>query len=116
MRFRELTALCLSSIIAAGTGCTDDPVAVDPVPDCIEVHPDLVILEPGRTVRFTATVFSTDDEPIDALGQWATSNAATAQIDTTGLLQAVADGNARVSFEAAGLIGFADVVVVTTVP
>lgn len=77
----------------------------------VEVLPGEASAVPGATQQFTATVRDLDGNPMIASVSWASSDAAVATVDQTGLATAMADGNATITATSGLLSGSATLVV-----
>jgi uncharacterized protein YjdB len=90
----------------------------EPLVDRIEVTPDTVQLSgPGASAQLTAAAFDASDGPIDGLNfDWASSDPSIVTVDGSGLVTAVASGQAAVTASAQGVIGSALVIVASAPP
>ena len=82
----------------AGTASGTAAVRVRQLPAVTGIAPRSVTLEVADTVRLTATVTDANGHAVeDAKVDWASGDAATAVVDSTGLVTALAEGSAPVS-------------------
>lgn len=93
-------------------------VTVDPVPvAAVDVTPAADTVHPGDTRRFAATPRDADGNFLPGrVVTWATSDAAVATVDATGLVTAVAIGAAAITATSEGRNGTAALVVVAAPP
>ena len=97
-----IAALCAITLVAA----CDDPVEAN-TPTTIDVSPASVSLQSlDETVQLTATVKNQQGQAMSGVAvAWTSSNAATATVDASGLVTAVANGTATVTATAGSLSG-----------
>jgi len=83
-------------------------VTVTPaVPQSIQIAPASVALTPGATQQLAMNVTYTDGSGVNNMqgAVWISSNTAAVQVDSTGLVTAIAAGQAAISVSHAGLPG-----------
>ena len=97
----------------AGSVAGSAPVAVDQTPAALTLVPDSLTLEAvGDTTRIVATVSDANGHAIEsAQVDWASGDATVAMVDSTGLVTAVANGNATITAHAGSVAGSASVTV-----
>lgn len=73
-------------------------IAVDPESDVgvVTVTPDFVALQVGDQYQLTGEAFDVDGEPVDELLTWSSMNSSVATVNASGLVTAVATGDAAI--------------------
>ena len=78
----------------------------------VVVSPSESTITPGDTLRLAAEAFDENGHAVnDAVFTWASSNAGVARVDEAGLVEAVAEGTARITAAAGDVSGVAEVTV-----
>ncbi len=116
-------------LLAAGCGDSESPTspappvtqppAPPPAPSVsrIEVSPDRVSLEPGRTQAFVATAKGSDGSVITGVNfTWSSNNAAVATINTAGLATATGIGTATIRANGNGILSAPGTITVVEPP
>jgi hypothetical protein len=101
----EVTIYATTELVSGGAFLT--VAAIDPRPVAwIDVHPaGTVVLDTGATTQLTATLFDEDGQIIEGRTlTWSSSSADIATVSATGLVTAVAAGNAWITVECEGLL------------
>ena len=100
-------------VLSCGDGAVEPTPPPAPVVTTVTVSPDSVALTAlGQTVRLTAEVRDQNDNAMPgAAVTWASSDAAAATVDATGLVTAVANGSAVITATAGSASGSATVTV-----
>ncbi len=107
-----------TTITAIATGVTAS-IAVNvgsPAPTSISVAPSSTEIEAGQTVQLGATAY--DGSAVDSgfTMTWTSSNSGVASVSPTGLVKAVAAGNATITAASTGASGTAAIQVKSTAP
>jgi len=98
--------LLLLGACGGGGGTKDGPGGEpsDDVVASISVDPAEQTLAPGLTVKLTANLYNRSGRPITGkVVTWSSDNPARANVTSTGLVQALAEGDARITATADGL-------------
>lgn len=106
-----------ATIVATSEGVNGTTViTVSTIPVArVDVAPTTVSLNPGQTSQLTATAYDANNNVLVRPVTWVSSNTAVATVSTTGLVTAVASGNATISATSGGVTGTA-VITVAQVP
>jgi len=81
----------------------------------VDVAPTTVSLNPGQTSQLTATAYDANNNVLVRPVTWVSSNTAVATVSASGLVTAVASGNATISATSGGVTGTA-LITVALVP
>ena len=82
----------------------------------VGVSPGESVLNPGDTVRLTATAFDAEDNALDRDVTWTSVEAGVATVSNTGLVTAVAIGTTEIRASVDGIVGTAAVQVAARAP
>lgn len=110
MKAKFLTLFLSAAVLLAACGEDNDPVAVSD----ITLDKPTMALTVGETGQLTATV--TPGDAADKNVVWSSGNTAVATVDDSGLVTAVAPGNATITATAGGKQATCEVAVADAVP
>ncbi|MCA0377583.1 MAG: Ig-like domain-containing protein [Gemmatimonadetes bacterium] len=113
-----LTPLAALATCGGGDGGVLPPAVVRPVVGTLRLQPDSLLLAPGASAGFSATVLSTTGSALgDRAVAWSIANAAVATVTQDGRVTAVAAGTTTVTATSEGVSASARVVVTApTIP
>ncbi len=118
-RLKLVAVLAVAAVTALG--CVPDPPSSDstttstvpdtPVPTTLSVAPVVVELHPGEAQQLTAEVLDQHGDPLAATVSWTSDDPTVAEVSSTGLIAAMAPGQATVTATVDALTATSEVTV-----
>jgi uncharacterized protein YjdB len=110
---KRILTFGLIASAAVMMGCSTSPTGTFGLIAQIAITAPSTTVTVGSNTQLTAAAYNNSGERVPALSMaWSTSNASVATVGPTGLLKAIAPGNATISAGAGGRVGTVDMTVI----